>query len=468
MESRLRREDYFNCIFVLHNRQVGWGLYPTVFLCLRLKGNAMDCKEQFPQVLNNLLFPKIFQTFRIAIQPGKLIIAFAAMVVICLAGWIMDFSRTVIVTPGTQGRVTELQIYLANPKHVKIYIENSKKNCEYSGVFTTLLKFFAEKLNGVMNSLLIFSIAGVIVNITDCFNAMMWALWYHPVYAILFMFIKLAVISAAGGGICRLAALQFARGEKPGIVEAMRYSTKKYFSFFVAPLAVLGAITFIGLFIFLLGLIGNIPWAGELIIGVFMPLAAMAGALIAVILIGAAAGFTLMFPAIAYDGADCFDAISRSFSYVYERPWRLGFYTLAAAVYGAICYIFVRFFAFILLWGTHFFMQCGVYTSNGRGINKLSAIWPEPTFANLFGLSAPAAANWAQSIAAFFVNLSVLVVIGIVISFLISFYFSASTIIYALMRNRVDKTALEKIYTSLPDNKTEPTAVKNSSEQAKS
>ncbi len=427
----------------------------------------MDCKEQFPQVLNNFLFPKIFQTFCMAIQPSKLVIAFAAVAIICLAGWFMDFSKTVVVTRGTQGRITELQIYTTSPKYTKSYIENSKKeNCEYTGVFSTLLKFSAEKFNGITNSLLVFNITGVTANITEYFKAIGWMFWYHPVYSIIFILIKLAVMSAAGGGICRLAALQFARGEKPGIVEAIRYGTKKYFSFFVTPLAPLAAIICIGSFIFLLGLIGNIRWAGELIVGISMPLALIAGAFISAIIIGTIAGFNLMFPAIAYDGSDCFDAISRSFSYVYERPWRLGFYTLAAAVYGAICYIFVRFFAFLLLWCTHLFLQYGAFTANGR--EKLSTIWPEPAFDNLFGLPASSAANWTQSIAAFLINLSVFIIIGIVISFVTSFYYSACTVIYALMRNKVDKTALGDIYTNLSSGKTEPTATPEPGEAAKS
>jgi hypothetical protein len=37
------------------------------------------------------------------------------------------------------------------------------------------------------------------------------------------------------------------------------------------------------------------------------------------------------------------------------------------------------------------------------------------------------------------------------VSFVISFYFSASTIIYALMRNRVDRIALDEIYTAVDE-----------------
>ena len=37
---------------------------------------------------------------------------------------------------------------------------------------------------------------------------------------------------------------------------------------------------------------------------------------------GTVGGFGLMYPTVAVEGSDSFDAISRSFSYVFARPWR--------------------------------------------------------------------------------------------------------------------------------------------------
>ncbi len=391
-------------------------------------------EKESPQLISNLLFPKIFQTFRMAIQPSKLIIAFSAVAVICLAGWIMDFF---VVIRG-----------------------------EF-GVFAALWCSSAAKFQGAINSLFAFNLPAVAANIADWFGTVGWAIRHHYLYSIVFFAITLAVISIAGGAICRIAALQFARGEKPGLTEALRFSTKKFLSFFTTPLAPVGIIIFIGLFIFLLGLIGNIPRVGELIMGILMVLALIAGTLIAVVLIGTVAGFNLMFPAIAYDGSDCFDAISRSFSYVYSKPWQMGFYTATAAVYGAICYTFVRFFAFLLLLATRWFLQLGVWVENSsKQVNKLTAIWPKPTFMNLSGPADLAAANWSESVATFLVYLLLLVIIGLLVSFVISFYFSANTIIYSLMRKRVDDTALEDIFSPVEQTKTEPTTTESKPEES--
>jgi hypothetical protein len=163
--------------------------------------------------------------------------------------------------------------------------------------------------------------------------------------------------------------------------------------------------------------------------------------------IGAAAGFNLMFPAIAYDGSDGLDAVSRSFNYVYAKPWRMGFYTLTAFVYGAICYIFVRFFAYLLLWATYTGLRLGAGLNSAKGLpDKIAAVWQQPSFSQLLVYSTQTG-SVSERVAAFIVYLSVLVIVGLVVSFIISFYFSSNTVIYALMRNKVDGTALEEVYT---------------------
>jgi len=165
-----------------------------------------------------------------------------------------------------------------------------------------------------------------------------------------------------------------------------------------------------------------------------------------------------MFPAIAYDGSDCFDAISRSFSYVYARPWRMLAYTLIAVVYGSICYIFVRFFAFLSLFISHWFLRFTLWAKNGgQEMNKLESIWPEPEFMKfLVDPSTLSTANWTEKVAAFLVYIFLLVVIGLVVSFVINFYFSANTIIYSLLRHKVDNTAFDDIYTTTETTETEP------------
>jgi hypothetical protein len=137
-------------------------------------------------------------------------------------------------------------------------------------------------------------------------------------------------------------------------------------------------------------------------------------------------------------------------------------YTAIAAVYGSICYTFVRIFAFLSLWIARWLLQLGLWVDNGSNqVNKLVAIWPKPEFRYLLGTSNPMTANWTESIGAFLVYLFLLVVVGLVVSFIISFYFSANTIIYSLMRKTVDNTAFEDIYMQFNEAEIEPTTAES-------
>jgi hypothetical protein len=140
------------------------------------------------------------------------------------------------------------------------------------------------------------------------------------------------------------------------------------------------------------------------------------------------------------------------------------FYSGVAAVYGAICYIFVRFFAFLLLSVTYWFLKLGVLGDN----SKLTVIWPGSSFTRLVGGPLEdllSGVNWTQYVAIVLIYLCILVVIGFVVAFIISFYFSANTIIYSLMRNKVDNTALEDIYTPPDEAEPEPTTIESKPEE---
>jgi hypothetical protein len=392
------------------------------------------------QFLDKLLFTKIFQTFRIAIHPSKMIIAFAAVTVISVCGFVMDLSNSVVAT--ADGSMTELSVYMEDPQAVAGFIETNKDSGERQGVFATMWRFGATQFQAAVDEVLNGQFRTASGTVAGCFVAAGWAFRHHFVYSIIFAAIKLVVICVAGGAICRISALQFALGEKPGITEAVRFSIKKFVSFLAAPLAPLAISVCLGFCIFLLGLLGNIPYAGEIIVACFMILALATGVVITIVLIGTVAGFNLMFPALAYDGLDCFDAISRSFNYVYSRPWRMGLYTGLAAIYGAICYMFVRLFAFLLLFVTHFSLGVGLFKS-GRA--KFDAVWPAPHFGNLSGSALGATSTGTAWFAAIVIHIFVLAIVGLIVAFILSFYFSANTIIYALLRNKVDNTSLEEI-----------------------
>lgn len=418
--------------------------------------------------LGSFLFPAIFRSFRMAIQPSKLLLAFAALTVICLTGWVMDLNPTVAVmnapafrsgsdigllpSSANTGRVTELDVYVSPGDSDANVIAFRQTENARTGVFATLWDFGARQFHTALYAIFALDVSSVVRSVVNCIEALIWAFRYHVIYSIIFFAIVVVVRALAAGAICRIAAMQFARGERPRLVEAVRFGIRKFTAVLAAPVTPIAVIVVIGLFIVGLGLAGNIPFVGELLTGLFLPLALIAGFFITVVLIGTVAGLNLMAPAIAYEDSDCFDAVSRSFSYVYAKPWRMGFYTVVAVLYGAICYIFVRFFAFLLLWGVYRFLEVGFLGEN----LKLHEIWPEPAFGEFAGAAGAAPETGSLWLGALLIRLWVLVIVGVMVSFLISFYFSAHTVIYALIRNRVDHTPLDEIYLCSEEAAAEP------------
>jgi len=276
-----------------------------------------------------------------------------------------------------------------------------------------------------------------------------WFIGEHYIYAIIFLLIAMAVIALFGGAVNRIAALHFAREEKISMMQALRFSSSKFFSFFAAPLIPVAFILLMGGLMAAGGLLGSIPYVGEIVMAVLFVLAIIAGLLIAFLLIGLVGGVGLMYPTIAVEGSDSFDAISRSFSYVFARPWRALLYGAIAAVYGAITYLFVRLFAFVALRSTHFFVKWGVWGQGTRlnpEADKLDVLWTKPQFNQLFGGWSWHAMDGTELIAAVIIGIWVFIVAGMVAAYMLSYAASATTVIYFLLRRKVDATDLDDVY----------------------
>jgi hypothetical protein len=148
-----------------------------------------------------------------------------------------------------------------------------------------------------------------------------------------------------------------------------------------------------------------------------------------------------LFPVIAFEVSDGFDAISRAISYVFIKPGAMILYTLIAMIIGTVTYLFVRTVAFLVLIVTYLLLEFGMFS----GADKLSAIWPQPQFRDLLGTETGVSLNFSQTISTFCIHLNVLFIIAIVFAFVVSFYLCTNTIIYALLREKVDGVPIDKI-----------------------
>jgi hypothetical protein len=429
----------------------------------------MEAKNITGGLLGVESFTNIFKTFSFAIQPSKLIIALLAVGILVLAGMLMDLSRTVVTSPGATFQdisaapgsglfaatsPAELHASLSGQEAWRDFVTAYNGIGNNVGVFAAVGSFATARFDGFASSLVRGNVHSAAANARMLAGALWWAAKYHTLYTIIYLTIVLAVMAVAGGAICRSTALQFAKDEKPGLVESLRFSTRKFADFFTAPIWAIGVIFLIGGVIFLMGLLGNIPFGiGPVALGILSPLAMLLGVVMTLFIIGLMAGGSLMLPAVAYEGSDGMDAMGRAFGYVYMRPWRMGFYTLVAVLYGTVCYTFLKLFACILLMGTRAFLAAGVFcysqhasTLDGRAARMIDIIWPAPTFGDLLGFwSLPLAP--AERIAAILIRIPNLFVIGLIVAFIVSFFFSSSTVIYALLRKQIDGESFDKVFT---------------------
>jgi len=272
----------------------------------------------------------------------------------------------------------------------------------------------------------------------------------------------LCAIAGSGAIICRLSALEFVGNDKASLAQAVRFARTQFLSFVKAPIMPFVIVLVIGLAVACLGLVGAIPILGEILLGLLFVVFLVAGFVLMLLILGIIGGFNLLYPTLAVEGSDSFDALSRSFAYVYARPWRLAFYTVISLIYGIITFLFVAFAIYVVLAATHTFAGWG--TSLGgynhgwyTGEPKLDTLWPAPQVTRLVHPINWWAMNWSEYIGALFLHGWVFLLISGLAAYVISFYHSANTIIYFLLRRSVDGQSLSEVY--YPEESAPPAAV---------
>jgi hypothetical protein len=284
-------------------------------------------------------------------------------------------------------------------------------------------------------------------------------------YLLLLILWFLVVWAFFGGVITRMAVLQLSGKEGGGVRESIAFVRRRYISYLLSPLIPIGLIGFFVLCCFLFGLLHWIPGFGDIWDGVFWFLPLFAGLVITLLLIGMV-GYPMMYTTLSTEGSDTFDAMSRSYNYVYESPWHYLWYSLVALAYGAVVVLFViivgSLATYFAKWGVKQFPAWGtdrspeflfIYAPESLGWQKLLtegsdvAIndYGEPV--NLAAYNRYLDSYWYSShVGAVLCSFWVTLVFMLVIGFSYSYFWTASTQMYLLMRKRVDETEMDEVY----------------------
>lgn len=265
-----------------------------------------------------------------------------------------------------------------------------------------------------------------------------------PILYVIGFYLSLTAIWAyCGGVITRIAAINLTKDEGLELHDAMAFGSKKWLSFW-SPFIV----CILGFLFFFIcnvagGLVGRIPYAGEILLAVFLPLAILSGFIMTFILVGSLFGFHMFLPTIGVEGSDSFDAMSRSFSYLYGRPWHYIFYCFLTKIYGIVAIAFVWVFGWLML-------LLGLGSGAlGLGFEKFKHLFGDI----IYGFIREQAANEpiTYTIAGYIILIWMVIIIGFIFAYFLSYCFSSSTIIYLLMRKKVDEIEMKEVYEEKED-----------------
>jgi hypothetical protein len=310
-------------------------------------------------------------------------------------------------------------------------------------------------------------------------------------YSAAFILILLTIWSYFGGAISRIAAYEIAKdGERIETRKALQFARKKFWSFFWAPLICVIGFCFFAFCNYAGAFVAKL--LDYLVIGaplaaVFLPLVLLSGFIMTLIGLGTLSGLPLFAPAVAAEGTDSFDAVSRGFSYVYSRPWHYLWYQGVSGAYGYVCSAFVILFAITMCHlgikaSEEGFRLCGLMErpkeEKAEFRNIANSSWamilskdhvdcrmypwdpvslvaaPHPYGRLQVIANKIVGVDYADTevprtphrVAGFIVTLWLAVTLGLSLGYVVSFFFSQQTLIYYILRKKVDGIEMNEVF----------------------
>ena len=238
------------------------------------------------------------------------------------------------------------------------------------------------------------------------------------------------------------------------IVNSLRYLKQKWLTVFGSFLGLLAFILLLLLIPVSVGLLAKIPYVGKPILTIsslFIPIAFLIG-LITVFVITVLISSLFFVPAVvSTTGADAFETIYQLFAMLWNQPWRLICYGLLLLI---LKLIFVPIWAIfctagfsIVLLITHSLHPTYIQESLGIANKWLGGTLQK--FAGhlsmenttIFGLNTSfplPASTFSTTICAVFITFTLICIVGGIVAYLFSIASVGTTLIYTLLRHRID------------------------------
>jgi hypothetical protein len=277
---------------------------------------------------------------------------------------------------------------------------------------------------------------------------------------------ELLVWAVVGGAIARIAALKYTRDEAPTFTAALRHAVTKLPSYGFGPLIALAGAAVFGVQLLVLGLIMNVSFLAVLAAAIW-PFVLVLGLLMAILLLGALVGWPLMWATVAVEGTDAFDALSRSYAYTYQRPWRLLWYVTFSVFLAAVSMFVVKAFAISAVGLGHWSISWGLASEQRSQIfapptvdrNSAAPIAsPPPLSEPIGGVNAPstvanppAERDWTLTTANRLINFWEFLWKSLAAGYQAAYIWVSAVGIYLLLRRDIDGAELDEVFVDQSD-----------------
>lgn len=152
---------------------------------------------------------------------------------------------------------------------------------------------------------------------------------------------SILVWSFVGLGITRVSLLKLARNEAAGLDDAFEFAIRHFVTCVTAVSMPIGLAFLLCVPTFLIGLLLGFDF-GALLVGIFWFVVLGIAFLMGMLLLGLMVGWPLVVSSVAAEGQNAFDALTRAYAYLFQRPVNYFFYAMIAILFGGVCWLIVH------------------------------------------------------------------------------------------------------------------------------
>jgi len=364
-------------------------------------------------------FPRIWQAVGMAFAPPRLAIGLMMTAAMMAFGAIWDAATQPIFGGGGESAAAGV------------------------GAFEWTIDQGVAHFNQVVASTIALDGSGVVAGLAGA-ASMPGTIWDRaPAFAIAFGIWKLLVMAVGGGALARMAACEFASGERLRVVDGLHFALSHVGRLIMAPVLPLLIAGLLALVLMVAGWVLRLPVL-DLVGGPLYGLALALGFVIAFLVIGYAAGSMMLIPAVACENCDAGDALQRCYAYVLSRPLHLLGYAIVALAGLAAGFLVMSLFALMVLNITAATVGAWGDSALMRGAGGYALF----DFHSAVAAGGARELSWHESWARGWIGLWETLIVGLVGAYVLVYVFASTTIIYLLMRRASDGQETTEIWRS--------------------